>query len=69
MTSVTSGGDDGALAYPVPVAAKCIGIGTTLAWELVRTGQLGSIRIGRRIVVPRQALEEFLQRRLEGGSR
>ena len=68
MTSATSSGDDGTLAYPVPIAAKLIGIGTTLAWELVRSGQLGSIRVNRRVVVPRQSLEEFLRQRLDGAS-
>jgi excisionase family DNA binding protein len=51
-----------ALAYDVPAAARLMGVGTTKAWELVRSGQLPSIRIGRRRQVTRQALGQFVER-------
>jgi excisionase family DNA binding protein len=51
-----------ALAYDVPAAARLMGVGTTKAWELVRPGQLPSIRIGRRRLVTRQALDRFTER-------
>lgn len=54
-----------ALAYPVSIAAKRLSIGTTLAWELVRAGKLRSFRVGRRVLVPRVALEEFIRQQLE----
>jgi excisionase family DNA binding protein len=41
-------------------AAETLGIGRTLAYELARTGELPTIRLGRRLVVPRRALQRLL---------
>ena len=38
------------------------GIGRNTAYELVRSGQIRSIKIGRQIRVPRDAVVEFLGR-------
>lgn len=51
-----------ALAYDVPSAGRLIGVGTTKAWELVRSGELATVRIGRRRLVTRKALHEFVDR-------
>jgi excisionase family DNA binding protein len=51
-----------ALAYDVPVAGRMIGVGTTKVWELVRSGDLQTIRIGRRRLVTKEALQAFLDR-------
>lgn len=40
-----------------------LGIGRNTAYELIRSGQIRSIRIGRQIRIPRDALLEFLNRR------
>ena len=40
-----------------------LGIGRNTAYELIRSGQLRSIRIGRQIRIPRDALLEFLNGR------
>ena len=45
----------------VEEAAKALGISRTLAYEAVRTGQLPTVRIGRRLLVPRAALERLLE--------
>jgi hypothetical protein len=47
----------------VPAAARLLGIGRTLAYELVRTGQWPTpvIRMGRVIRVPTQPLLELLR--------
>ena len=50
------------LAYDVPAAGRLLGVGTTKAWELVRSGELPTIRIGRRRLVTRQALHAFVDR-------
>ena len=43
-------------------AAELLGIGRNLAYELARRGELpGALRLGRRIVVSRKALEAFLE--------
>ncbi len=56
---------DGRLTYTVPEAAALLGIGTTLAKELIRTGELRSIKIGRRRLVARADLEIFVETRRE----
>ncbi len=45
----------------VPEAGKALGIGRSAAYEAVRTGQLPTIRIGKRILVPVVALEQMLR--------
>lgn len=41
-------------------AAKVLGIGRAAAYEAARIGTLPSIRIGRRLVVPKAALSKLL---------
>ena len=39
-----------------------LGIGRNTAYELIRSGQIRSIRIGRQIRIPRDALLDFLRK-------
>lgn len=48
------------LTITVEQAAQVLGIGRSTAYELVRTGDLASIRLRRRIVVPVAHLAERL---------
>jgi len=48
------------LAYPVKEAAAQIGIHPLTLHKLLRAGQIKGARVGRKWVVPRKALEEFL---------
>jgi excisionase family DNA binding protein len=45
----------------VEQTAKVLGISRGLAFTAVRNGEIPHVRIGRRIIVPRDALREFLQ--------
>jgi excisionase family DNA binding protein len=42
-------------------AGKVLGIGRSAAYEAARSGQLPTIKIGRRILVPLVALERLLE--------
>jgi len=53
--------DAGRLTFTVEEAAKRLGLSRGLMYEAVRMGQVPSIRIGRRILIPRAALERMLQ--------
>lgn len=53
------------LTYSVPETAKLLGISRALAYELVARNQLPAIRLGRRLLVPRHAIETLLQ---QGGT-
>ena len=44
----------------VEEAAKVLGIGRNLCYERVKTGEIPVIKIGRRFLVPRMALEKLL---------
>ena len=44
-----------------PEAANILGVGRSAAYEGARKGDIPTIRIGRRLLVPRQALERLLQ--------
>jgi len=44
--------NDHPLTLTVEQAAKVLGIGRSTAYELVHTGDIPSLRLGRRIVVP-----------------
>lgn len=48
------------LAMSVAEAAKVLGIGRNGCYALVARGQLAVVRIGRRLVIPRQAVEQLL---------
>jgi len=54
------------LLLTVEEAAHRLGIGRSFAWELVRRGELPSIRLGRLVRVPVDALDEWIQRKSRG---
>lgn len=53
------------LVYSVDECADLLGIGRSLAWQMVRQGQLGSFKIGHRRLVAWQDLEAFIANRRE----
>lgn len=50
------------LTMTVEEASEALGISRSLAYELVRRGEIPSLRLGRRIVVPVDALEDLVER-------
>jgi excisionase family DNA binding protein len=52
--------DDGRLVLTVTEAARTLGISRALAYELIARGELPALRLGRRLVVPRRALEALV---------
>ena len=48
------------LTYTVEEAAKLLRIGRNQGYDAARTGELPTIKIGKRILVPRLALERLL---------
>lgn len=53
-------------AFPIPTclsvvaAARELGIGRTFVFALIKEGRLGSVKLGRRRVVPLAAIQDFL---------
>lgn len=51
---------DDKLTLSVEEAAKVLGIGRNLCYDRVKTGEIPAIKIGKRLLVPRRALEKLL---------
>lgn len=49
------------LTFTVDEAAACLGMGRHSVHALLKSGRLRSIRVGRKIVIPRDAVAELLR--------
>ncbi len=45
----------------VPEVAKLLRIGKNQAYDLVKDGRLGAVRLGKKLIVPKPALIDFCQ--------
>jgi excisionase family DNA binding protein len=52
------------LVVTPPEAARLLGLGRTTVYKLIRSGDLKAIRVGRSVRVPREAIPEFIERKL-----
>lgn len=52
---------DEKITVTVEEAARLLGISRSLAYEMARKGQLPTLKFGRRLVVPRRALEGLIE--------
>ena len=50
------------LVWTVEEAAHLLGISRAHAYDLVARGDLPSLRLGRRVVVPKRAIAELIER-------
>lgn len=50
------------LTLTVPETARRLGIGKNLAYDAIQRGEIPSIRVGHRLLVPVVALEAMMQR-------
>jgi len=50
-------------------AAKAVGIGVRLLWELTNKRQIPHLRINRRVVYPVDLLRQWMAEQAEGGKR
>lgn len=57
-----------ALTISVPEAAEMLGISPWTYYEAAKRGDLPSLKIGRRILVPKIQLEEFVAGTWRSGS-
>ena len=52
--------DELTLTLRVEELMPILGIGRNTAYELVRSGQIRSIKVGKQIRIPKEALREYL---------
>jgi excisionase family DNA binding protein len=57
---MTDGLDPNRQTLTVEEAARTLGISRTLAYEAARSGELPTVRIGKRLLVPKIALARIL---------
>lgn len=55
------------LSHTIPNACRRLGISRTTLYELVRLGELKTIKIGGRTLVPESELQKAIVSRLQGG--
>ena len=53
------------LAYRPAEALKAFPIGRSALYELLRTGEIESFRVGRARFIPRSSLLEYMERQLQ----
>jgi len=51
------------ISYSVVEAAAKIGISSRTLWSLIRQGQIGTFRIGTRVLIPADVLRAFIAER------
>ncbi|HLI00657.1 MAG TPA: helix-turn-helix domain-containing protein [Acidimicrobiales bacterium] len=56
------------LMVPIETAAEMLGLGRTTTFTLIKTGELPTITVGRRRLVPVDAVRKFVADRLAGSS-
>jgi excisionase family DNA binding protein len=56
------------LTLTIPEACHALGIGETMLRQMMRTGQLPILKIGRRVLIPRQAVEQLVAEACGGRS-
>ena len=52
--------------YSVPEAAKILGLNRNTGYEAVKRGEIPVIKIGKRLLVPKPALDRLLQQGSNG---
>jgi excisionase family DNA binding protein len=53
------------LAFTIEEAARAIGISRGGAYKSARTGEIPTVRVGGRLLVPRDALKELIAERAQ----
>ena len=53
--------DEDKLTLTVNEAARCLGIGRNSAYEAIARGEIPVVKVGKRLLVPKAALEKMLQ--------
>ena len=50
------------LAYNIDEACQALSIGRTILFELIRRGDITSVKVGRRRLIPADSLRDYLTR-------
>ncbi len=53
------------VANSVPEACRRLGIGRTLLYQLIKTGDIKPVRLGHRLLIPESELHRIVAERME----
>ena len=53
------------VVYTIPEVAKMLGISRNQGYELARIGRIPTIRLGKRLLVPKVAFERMMEEALD----
>lgn len=67
--SSTNHSPDHRLALRPNEAAKALGISVRLLWSRTNAGEIPHVRVGRRVLYPVEALEQWLAQQVEKNTR
>ncbi|MGW3542051.1 excisionase family DNA-binding protein [Nocardia niigatensis] len=48
--------------HQIPSACDRLGVGRSMLFELIKNGELGSVKVGRRRLVPESAIVAYIER-------
>lgn len=57
---------DGTEALSLVGAANCLSVSVESLEALVKTGEIVTVRVGRRVLVPRESIRRWVHRQLDG---
>jgi excisionase family DNA binding protein len=61
IAGLTVDSEGGPMVNSVKRAAELLGVSRTVLYELVRSGEIEHVRVGKRILISRAALEKFIE--------
>jgi excisionase family DNA binding protein len=53
------------ILFDAESASKSLAISPRLLWSLTKTREIPSVRLGRRVLYPRKALENWVEQRIQ----
>lgn len=56
------------LAHRIPDACRRLGVGRSSLYELIKSGEIRSIKIGSRTLIPEEDLQRIVSDRLKPGA-
>jgi len=53
------------IAYSIKELAEALGCGMNKSYDLVHSGELQSFKIGKKIMIPAHAVEQFINKQVQ----
>jgi excisionase family DNA binding protein len=62
MTTTQNQAETHKVCYSVSETAKMLSVSTRTVWTIVRSGQIGFMRIGQRVLIPAASLQDYIDK-------